>query len=47
MEKLLNDFSYGLFFWQLVILAILIVLLGKICLETNFEFSYCKEKMRN
>jgi len=29
MEKLLNDFSYGLFFWQLVILAILIVLLGK------------------
>ena len=29
MEKLLNDFSYGLFFWQLVILAILILLLGK------------------
>ena len=29
MEKLLNDFSYGLFFWQLIILAILIVLLGK------------------
>lgn len=29
MEKLLNDFSYGLFFWQLVILAILIVILAK------------------
>ena len=29
MEKLLNDFSYGLFFWQFVILVILIVLLGK------------------
>lgn len=29
MEKLLNDFSYGLFFWQLVILTILILLLAK------------------
>lgn len=29
MEKLLNDFSYGLFFWQLIILAVLIFLLGK------------------
>ena len=29
MEKLINDFSYGLFFWQTIILVILIVLLAK------------------
>lgn len=29
MEKLINDFSYGLFFWQAIILVILIVLLAK------------------
>ncbi len=29
MEKLLDQFSYGLFFWQLIILVILIVLLAK------------------
>lgn len=29
MEKLLNDFSFGLFFWQLAILIVLVILLGK------------------
>ncbi|WP_418264482.1 F0F1 ATP synthase subunit B [Flavobacterium faecale] len=29
MEKLINDFSFGLFFWQAIILLILIVLLVK------------------
>lgn len=29
MDKLINDFSYGLFFWQATILVILIVLLAK------------------
>jgi len=29
MEQLINDFSYGLFFWQLIILLIVILILGK------------------
>ncbi|MFD2598533.1 F0F1 ATP synthase subunit B [Sphingobacterium corticis] len=29
MEALINQFSYGLFFWQLIILIIVIVILGK------------------
>ncbi|SFT11066.1 F0F1 ATP synthase subunit B [Sphingobacterium wenxiniae] len=29
MEKLLDQFSYGLFFWQLIILVIVIIILGK------------------
>ncbi len=29
MEKLINDFSFGLFFWQLIILAVIIFVLGK------------------
>lgn len=29
MEKLVNDFSFGLFFWQAIILLVLIVLLVK------------------
>ena len=29
MDKLINDFSYGLFFWQAIILVILIILLAK------------------
>lgn len=29
MEKLINDFSYGLFFWQAFILVVLIILLVK------------------
>lgn len=29
MDKLINDFSFGLFFWQLIILVVLIVVLGK------------------
>ncbi|MBP3942546.1 F0F1 ATP synthase subunit B [Sphingobacteriaceae bacterium WQ 2009] len=29
MEKLIEQFSYGLFFWQLIILLIVVVLLGK------------------
>jgi len=29
MEALINQFSYGLFFWQLIILLIVIFILGK------------------
>ena len=29
MEKLVNDFSFGLFFWQLIILVVLILLMVK------------------
>lgn len=29
MDKLINDFSYGLFFWQAIILLVVIFLLGK------------------
>lgn len=29
MEKLINDFSFGLFFWQLIILVVIVVVLGK------------------
>ena len=29
MDKLINDFSFGLFFWQLIILVVLILLMVK------------------
>jgi len=29
MEKLINDFSFGLFFWQAIVLVVLILLLRK------------------
>lgn len=29
MDKLINDFGFGLFFWQLIILIVLVVVLGK------------------
>jgi F-type H+-transporting ATPase subunit b len=29
MEKLLNDFSFGLFFWQIILFALLLFLLAK------------------
>ena len=29
MEKLVNDFSFGLFFWQILILVVLVLLLSK------------------
>lgn len=29
MEKLINDFSFGLFFWQFIILVVLVFVLGK------------------
>ena len=29
MDKLINDFSFGLFFWQAIILVVLILLLVK------------------
>ncbi|WP_029034320.1 F0F1 ATP synthase subunit B [Salinimicrobium terrae] len=29
MEKLVNDFSFGLFFWQIIILVTLVILLAK------------------
>ena len=35
MEKLINDFSFGLFFWQAINFCWLIILLEKICMETH------------
>lgn len=29
MDKLINDFGFGLFFWQFIILIVLIIVLGK------------------
>jgi len=29
MEKLINDFSFGLFFWQIILFALLLILLKK------------------
>ncbi|GER58724.1 ATP synthase subunit b [Patiriisocius marinus] len=29
MEKLINEFSFGLFFWQLLMFVLLVILLGK------------------
>ena len=29
MEKLINDFSFGLFFWQIVLFILLLILLKK------------------
>lgn len=44
MEKLLDQFSYGLFFWQLIILLIVIFLLGKFAWKPIIDALEDREK---
>ncbi len=44
MEKLVNDFSFGLFFWQATILAILIFLLVKFAWKPIMESITAREE---
>lgn len=37
MDKLINDFSFGLFFWQLIILVVLILLMVKFAWKPIME----------
>lgn len=44
MEKLINDFSYGLFFWMTIILVILVVLLAKFAWKPIIEALNAREE---
>ena len=44
MEKLINDFSFGLFFWQLIILVILITLMVKFAWKPIMEAITAREE---
>ncbi|PTD13931.1 F0F1 ATP synthase subunit B [Flavobacterium columnare] len=44
MEKIFNDFGYGLFFWLIVILTILIVLLAKFAWKPIMESIETREE---
>jgi len=44
MDKLINDFSFGLFFWQAIILVILIVLLAKYAWKPILESLSAREE---
>ncbi|GAA6765908.1 F0F1 ATP synthase subunit B [Flavobacterium sp. CGRL1] len=44
MDKLINDFSFGLFFWQALILVILILLLVKFAWKPIMESITAREE---
>ena len=44
MEKLINDFSFGLFFWQLIILVVLIGLMVKFAWKPIMEAITAREE---
>ncbi|RDI07940.1 F0F1 ATP synthase subunit B [Flavobacterium sp. AG291] len=44
MEKLINDFSYGLFFWMTIILVILVILLAKFAWKPIVEALNAREE---
>ncbi|MXN92612.1 F0F1 ATP synthase subunit B [Flavobacterium sp. Sd200] len=44
MDKLINDFSFGLFFWQAIILVILIILLAKFAWKPILESLSAREE---
>lgn len=44
MDKLINDFSFGLFFWVAIILTILIILLAKFAWKPIVEALEAREK---
>lgn len=43
MDKLINDFSFGLFFWQLIILVVLILLMVKFAWKPIMESISARE----
>lgn len=44
MDKLVNDFSFGLFFWQIIILVVLIVLLRKFAWQPILDSLNAREQ---
>jgi F-type H+-transporting ATPase subunit b len=44
MEKLINDFSFGLFFWQAIILVVLILLMVKFAWKPIMESITAREE---
>lgn len=44
MEKLVSDFSFGLFFWQIIILLVVIFLLGKFAWKPIVEALEAREE---
>ena len=44
MDKLINDFSFGLFFWQLIILIVLILLMVKFAWKPIMEAINSREE---
>ena len=44
MDKLINDFSFGLFFWQLIILVVLILLMVKFAWKPIMESISAREQ---
>lgn len=44
MDKLINDFSFGLFFWQAIILVVIIFLLGKFAWKPIIEALNAREE---
>lgn len=44
MDKLINDFSFGLFFWQAIILVIIVFLLGKFAWKPIIEALNAREE---
>lgn len=44
MDKLINDFSFGLFFWQLIILVVLILLMVKFAWKPIMESINSREE---
>jgi F-type H+-transporting ATPase subunit b len=44
MDKLINDFSFGLFFWQLIILVVLILLMVKFAWKPIMESISAREE---
>ena len=44
MDKLINDFSFGLFFWQLIILLVLILLMVKFAWKPIMESISAREQ---
>ena len=44
MDKLINDFSFGLFFWQLIILVVLILLMVKFAWKPIMEAINSREE---
>jgi F-type H+-transporting ATPase subunit b len=44
MEKLVNDFSFGLFFWQIAIIVVLVILLKKFAWKPILDALHAREE---